>query len=167
MIRQLLDKWNAWRQKARNKAAYKRDFMTAIEDGKLTTEEILALNERRVELDLSPDDVRGLRATAYRRACQAAASDRRITAEEAAELQRIKGYLGLGESEVASTQREFQRLRLLAEIQAGNLPTTSTPGLLLQKNERVHWSERAQLIEERVVRRQYGVAPIWRTDLTA
>jgi hypothetical protein len=155
MIRQLVEMWNAWRKKTRNKAAYKRDLIGAIEDGVLTPGEILSLNERRIELGLTPNDVHAMRATAYRRAYQAAASDRRITAEEAVELQNIRGYLGLSESEVAFTHRDFHRLRLLAEIQAGNLPATSTPGLLLQKREQAHWSEPAQLIEERVVRRRY------------
>jgi hypothetical protein len=155
MIRKLMEMFAAWHKKALNIAAYKRDLIGAIEDGVLTAEEIQALDERRAELGLTPQDVRWMRATAYRRAYQVAASDRRITAAEATELERIKGYLGLSESDVASTQRDFHRLRLLAEIQAGNLPATSTPGLLTQKGEQVHWSEPAQLIEERVVRRRY------------
>lgn len=155
MINQLLEKVGAWRQRAKNKAAYEGALLSALADGSLSPEEIQALDEFRAELGLTANDVRELRATAYRQAYQVAASDRRITAAEAADLERIKGYLGLSESEVATTQRDFHRLRFLAEIQDGNLPITSTPGLLLQKDERVHWSEPAQLIEERVIRRRY------------
>jgi hypothetical protein len=155
MFGRLLDKVRSLRQKAKGKAAYRAQLMAAVEDGVLTAEEIRELEQTREELGLAQDDVRSMRVTAYKRAFATASSDRRITSSEAAELERIRAHLGLAASEIGNTASDFQRLRLLGEIQEGNLPFTSVPGLILQKGEQPHWSERAQLIEPRVVRRRY------------
>jgi len=155
MLDRLIGKLRSMRQKARNKAAYRAHLLAAVEDGVLTEGEIATLEGGREHLGLSVDDVRRIRVTAYKRAFEVAGADRRITGAEAKELERIRTHLGLAEGDIGRTGRDFQRLRLLGEIQDGNLPVVTVSGLVLQKNEQPHWSEPGHLIEERVLRRRY------------
>jgi hypothetical protein len=46
-------------------------------------------------------------------------------------------------------------LRLLDEIQKGNVPEIQVANLITQKGERVYWKEPSSLTEEKVIRRGY------------
>lgn len=156
MFDQLIGKIKSMRKRSRSKAAYRTQLLAAVEDGVLSAEESVALENAREDLGLTSEDVRRIRVTAYKHAFQVAASDRRITAAEASELDRIRTQLGVDGRDTRLSVRDLQRFRMLGEIQDGNLPVTTVPGLLLQKNEIAHWAEPGHLIEERVLRRRYG-----------
>jgi hypothetical protein len=134
---------------------FRTELFEAVADGKLTDAEIESLGSLKASLGITDDEVRKLRAKAYEAAFKLAKADGAITQAEERELQRIQTALSIPESELTSSKRELARLRLVAEIQIGNLPTVATPTLILQKTELAHWIEPASLIEERVVGRRY------------
>jgi hypothetical protein len=138
-----------------NKQRFKKELLAAVADGKLTGAELAKLDQLAAELGLTNADIGRVRVTAYEAAFRVAKADRRISPEEERELATIKSYLQLPDSAIAKTQTEFTRLRLIWEIQHGNLPEVSAGSVILQKQEIAHWVEAARLIEERVVGRRY------------
>jgi hypothetical protein len=113
------------------------------------------IQARYKELELTQDDLKGIRATAYNAALRAAKSDGKITAEEEAELSKLQEFLKIPNAEIAKSKKELARLRLITEIQNGNPPTVSVQNVILQKKEIAHWSEPGSILEERVVKRRY------------
>jgi hypothetical protein len=154
-FRTIIDKWRSSRQKAADKAAFKAQLMEAVADGRFSAAEIDSLYALQEELGLSRDDVALLRVQAFAKAFTAAKSDGAITEEEERELQAIKDHLEINDAEIAPTQVELSRFRLLREIGEGVLPVITVPGLVLQKREVAHWTEPASLLEERVIDRQF------------
>lgn len=148
-------KLQAAREKRENRAVLQRLFMEAAADGKFTDEEVRALHSKMAEYGLTHDDIRKIRTAAYQHAFNVAKRDGMLTREEELELDNIQRRLGIDNADVAHTKLELQRLRLLNEIQQGNLPSVEIPNLVLQKGEDAHWAEPASLLEERVVRRSY------------
>ncbi len=149
------DKIAAMRQHSKDKKEFLAGVLRAAEDGKLTDDEIKEIQSRYKELELTQDDLKGIRAQAYNAALRAAKADGVVTAEEEAELTKLQQFLMIPESEIAKSKKELARLRLLTEIQNGNPPTVRVSNVILQKTEVAHWSEPASILEERVVRRRY------------
>jgi hypothetical protein len=142
VIRTIANGFTDLRAKAEERAAFRRDLFAAVEDGRLTEEEMASLERERDEYGLTEDDIKGIRIQLYRRAAEAVASDRAVTEQEWAELEKIQAFLGVADAEVAPTKRELLRLHILHEVKRGNLPVIEVPHLALQKGESAHWSER-------------------------
>lgn len=155
ILQTIINKYKAVRQKSLNKKEFKRALLEAVNDGKLTKEEIDELDKKKNELGLTDKDVKEMKAEIFLSAFLSAKSDAQITREEAQELERIQRYLGIEDIEIRKEKKELARLRLLTEIIEGNFPPITISGLVLQKGEKVHWTEPAILMEERVVRRYY------------
>ncbi|MBI2342833.1 MAG: hypothetical protein HYV02_00615 [Deltaproteobacteria bacterium] len=151
----LVHKYKSAKQKSLNKTEFKQALMQAVSDGKLTPDEMAELEKKKVELGLTEIDIAGMKAGAFAAAFLATKSDRQVTQEEEKELKAIQGYLGLADQQIAPTKKELERLRLLNEIQNGNLPVVRAPNLILQNGEQEHWIEPGALIEEKVVSRRY------------
>lgn len=151
----LADKYKNAKQKSLNKTEFKKALVQAVNDGKLTPEEVEELNRKKVELGLTEADIGGMKAGAFATAFLATKADQQVTREEEKELQAIQNYLGLDDQQVAHSKKELARLRLLNEIQNGNLPIVRAANLILQNGEQEHWLEPATLIEEKVVRGRY------------
>lgn len=130
-------------------------LLQAVNDGKLTKEEIDNLDAKKAEFGLTDEDVKGMRAEIFAAAFSVAKDDKQITEDEEKELKEIQKYLGLADDELQISEIELARLRLLNEIQKGNLPTFPVTNLVTQKNERVYWVEPAILMEDKVIRRRY------------
>ena len=156
MIRAVVEKIKALRKQSANRQAFVKALMKAVDDGQLTLEEVSHLDALKSAAGLTDQDIRSARIEAFTRAFAVAKADRKVTAQELIDLKRLQSYLGLSDAELGSSQRELARLRLLAEVQAGNLPTASDRGIVLQRGEAVHLREQGALFEERVVRRRYG-----------
>lgn len=154
-FRKMIDKWRASKKKAADKATFSTQLMDAVADGKLSKEEIDSLYALQDELGLTREDVASLRIQAFAKAFAVAKNDGAITEEEEQELQTIKEHLEITDAEIAPTQVELTRFRLLREISAGHVPTVSVPGLVLQKLEEAYWVEPASILEERVINRQF------------
>jgi hypothetical protein len=154
-LQALKEKYLAHATHREHVANFKSALIEAVSDGRLTDQELALLADLRQEYHLSLEELHKIRVKAYEVAFRAAASDKVITRAEEAELTKVRQFLQLADSDIARTQREFTRYRLIAEIQAGNLPEVSVPTVILQKAEIPHWVEPASLIEERVVGRRY------------
>jgi tetratricopeptide (TPR) repeat protein len=151
----LVGKYKDMRTHSANKQKFKEALLVAVQDGKITDEEMESLNKAKAEYGLTDDDLKPIRAGMYLIAFNAAKSDSRITADEEHELKRIQTFLGITDAEIAHTQKDFLRLRLLDEIQRGNLPERSVSNVIIQKGETVYWAEYGTLLEERVTGTRY------------
>lgn len=151
----LVNKYKDAKQKIKNKADFKKALLEAVSDGKLTKEEIDNLDQLKQTLGLTDQEVKGMRVDIFAAAFAVAKSDAQVTKEEEQELVGIQKYLGLADSDIEPTKKELARLRLINEIQLGNIPTMQVKNLLVAKNENVYWVEPSILIEEKVLRRRY------------
>lgn len=122
-------------------------LLKAVQDGELTLSEMSDLDELRAELRLTDEDVKVMRVKAFQVAVNAATADGLITPKEEKDLQTIKSYLGLAEGEVARNRGTLNKMRVLFEIQKGNLPIETIPGLGLKLGEMAHVSKSAILLE--------------------
>ncbi|ACO47449.1 hypothetical protein DEDE109153_15200 [Deinococcus deserti] len=78
------------------KDALRAMLLRLISDGQLTDEELRLLIRTRNALDLSPEEVRSLRAEIYQAALQRAQQDGHIGGREAELLDRIVQFLNGG-----------------------------------------------------------------------
>ncbi len=148
-------KISAMRQRYKDKKEFLNSIIRAVEDGVLTDLEINQIQSKFKELELTQEDLKGFRATAYNAALRTAKSDGKITAEEEVELNKIQKLLKIPDTEIVKSKKELARLRLITEIQNGNIPTISVQNVVLQKKETAYWSEKGSLLENRVVKRRY------------
>ena len=121
--------------------AFQRAVFEAVKDGKLTRQEIDALERKREELGLSLSVLKNIRSTAYYAAFQIVKADEKVTEDEWDELEQIQDYLGLNDSEIAHTKKELYRLRVISEIREGNMPVLESPDIFLRDGEMAYWSE--------------------------
>jgi len=155
IVQSLIARHHESKQKRADVEQFRNALIQAVSDGLLTPEEMSELDALRAESGLTPGDLGAIRASAYAAALAAARSDGRVTEGEEAELSRIQRYLGLADTEIAPSKAELARLRLLSNVQDGNLPVLQVAGLVTQRDEQVHWSEPSRLLEEKVLRRRY------------
>ncbi len=121
--------------------AFHRAVLEAVQDGKLTKEEIDTLEKRREELGLSLNVLNHIRSNAYYAAFQSIRENAVVTEDEWDELQQIQDYLGLEDGDIAKTKKELYRLRILSEIRNGNMPILESPDVFLHEGEMAYWSE--------------------------
>lgn len=151
----IINKYKDAKQKTLNIKEFKGALLQAVSDGKITKEEIEELDKKKNDFGLSEEDIKEMKAEVFATAFSVAKSDDKVTKEEEQELLSIQNYLGLADSEIQSNKKELARLRLLNEIQQGNMPIVSVANLIIQKNEKVYWTEPAVLAEEKVLRRRF------------
>jgi hypothetical protein len=128
--------FDARRRKARQ--IYQRQLESALADGSLTPEEIAELERLRTAKDLSAADVRTVARAVYRAALHDAISDQRLSPEEDQSLRQLQSQLGLSEAELEQDHTQLSRLRMLAQVTAGQLPTVEPP-IPLGAQETCHW----------------------------
>ena len=155
IFKTIVDRYKTAKQKSLNKKEFRQILLQAVNDGKLTKEEIDNLDKKKTEFGLTNEDIKGVRAEIFAAAFSVAKEDKQITEEEEKELKEIQKHLGLADDEIQTSKKELTRLRLLNEIQKGNLPIVPVTNLVTQKSEKVYWAEPAILAEEKVIRRRY------------
>jgi tellurite resistance protein len=155
IFQSIIKKYKDAKQTVLNKKEFKQALLQAVSDGKLTKEEIAELEQKKEELGLSDEDIKEMKAEIFTAAFVAAKSDEQVTASEEKELQDVQQYLGLADSEIQATKKELTRLRLLNEIQQGNLPLMTIANIVTVKGEKAYWAEPALLAEEKVIRTRY------------
>lgn len=151
----IIKKYKTAKQKSMNKKEFREVLLHAVSDGKLSKQEIDELDKKKTEFSLTADDVKSIRAEVFATAFSVAKNDKQVTEEEEKELKEIQKYLGLADNEIHASKKELARLRLLNEIQKGNLPTVAVNNLVIQKGETAYWVEPAILGEEKVISRRY------------
>jgi hypothetical protein len=154
-LRSLVVRFKAFRVHLSNRRAYKVQLLEAVGRGRLVPEEIQRLELLKKDLELTDEDIGRYRVKAYLAAYAAVKRNGIVTREENISLEGIQRYLRVLDSEIGGSRKELAHLRLLGQIQAGNLPTTLVSGLVMQKGETAHWSEPASIMEERVTNRRY------------
>lgn len=151
----IVSKYKNAKQKSLNKEEFKQALYQAVSDGKLTKEEIDELEQKKKEFELSDEDVKEIRVGVFSTAFESAKSDEQITKDEEQELLKIQKYLNLEDEEIQTNKKELTRLRLLNEIQQGNVPELHVTNVIMQKNEKTYWMEPSLLSEEKVISRRY------------
>lgn len=126
------------RRRRRHRRRYQQVLQAALADGVLSDEERAELDTLRREKDLTPAEVRMAALAIYRGALRDAAADARLTPEEDEALHRLQRELGLTEADIAADFTQISRLRMLARIAEGHLPTVRSP-VALVPDERCHW----------------------------
>ncbi len=155
ILQTLVDKYKAAKQKSLDKKTFKEALLQAVEDGKLTDEEISDLDHEKADLGLTDEDIKGIRAEIYTAAFTSAKSDKQVTKEEEVELEKIQKFLGLSDNDIEPDKKELARLRLLNEIQNGNMPAVYVSNIVLLKDEKTFWAEPSDFIEEKTLRHRY------------
>lgn len=155
LFKTVSDKLREMKQHAQNKKQFFNNVLQAAEDGKLTDEEMDELTRQYKEFGLTDEDLKKVRVTTFIKAYNSTKADGQITDEEYEDLKGIQRFLKIPDEEIEGTKKELRKLRLISEIQRGNLPTLTAPNVILQKAEVAHWKEPASLIEERVISRRY------------
>lgn len=120
---------------------FRQAVLVAVQDGKLTKEELDTLEKKREELGLPLAVLDAIRVQAYVMAFKTATTDADVTDTEWDELEHIQDYLGLKDADIAKTKKELYRLRVLSEMKKGNMPIVDVPRMILRPHERVYWSE--------------------------
>jgi len=130
---------------------YLREFheevKKAIEDGKLTEEEIEKLEAKKFELGLTDEALGAIRLHVYAEAYKSVKEDAKVTDDEWDELEKIQDYLNLTDKEIQGTKRELYRMRILTELKEGNMPLAKTNDLIPADNEIVYWVEKVTILE--------------------
>lgn len=129
---------------------YVREFQQAVreavQDGMLTEQEIAELERMREELHIGETALAEIRQDLYVAAFHAIAEKDSIRDDEWDALEHIQDYLGLEDAEIAPTKKELYRLRILSELQNGNMPVMQDDALRLKQGEVLHWKERVELL---------------------
>lgn len=155
LLKSITGRFADMRQRSANVEVFKKTLFDAVRDGAISDPEMKDLQSLYGDYGLTLDDLAKMRVAVYIAALAGAKADGVVTAEEEAELHKIQAFLKIEDGAIAGSRAELARLRVIAEIEAGNLPGVAVSGLVLQKNETPHWSEPGALIEERVVSRKF------------
>ena len=125
---------------------YHRMLESALADGTLTPEEVAELEQFRREREVTEGEARMVARAVYRGALRSAAQDARLSEEEDRHLARLQADLGLSENDLGEDRDTLGRLRLLAKVEAGQLPVVEAP-MPLVPHEVCHWASPASLAE--------------------
>lgn len=155
LIRKIISKILAIWQRSKEKREFFRFIINAASRGRFSNEEIKRIEEQKINLDITDDSLKRIRANAYLAALSFIEMTGGANAEQEAEMGMIQAVLRIPDDEIEKPKKQLSNLRLLAEIKAGYLPTVSVNDIILLKGEMAHWSEPAQILEERVVNRRY------------
>ena len=134
------------RRRRRARDRYREMLERALADGRLSSQEVAELDQLRAQQELTHAEVRMIARAVYRGALQDALRDDRLTPEEDANLTRLQQELELSERELGGDQEQLSRLRMLAQVAAGNLPEVEAP-VQLVPGEVCHWLVQCALAE--------------------
>ncbi len=135
----------------------RESIWTAVADGEITDRELEYINGFYRESELSQEDFDKLRTEIFIQIVQQAIADRRVAKDELKTINQLADRLGIAPDVKMWADRQIRYYALFSLIESGApLPEGSATGLILQKNEVCHVSLPAQLIEERVVSRNYN-----------
>ena len=128
----------------------------AVLDGQINDRELDSINLLFMQSELSAEDFDRLRTEIFTQVVQHAIADRRVGANELASLNHLVERLEISTEVQAWAKRQVEYFAFLSQIENGApLPVGQPTGLILQKDETCHASLPAQLLEERVVSRNY------------
>jgi hypothetical protein len=135
------------RRRRRVHQHYQRKLERALADGVLSPEDMAELDRFRTDKDLSQAEVRMVARAIYRGALRDAMRSSRLRAEEHDALRRLQSQLGLTEADLGGDLNQVGRLRMLAGVEAGELPAVDSP-VPLVPHEQCHWVVQCTLADE-------------------
>jgi hypothetical protein len=160
-----LKAWFGGGEKARKKEQYREKVKEAVQDGKLSNSDLMALKALRRELDVgdAADDRTEKRREIYEEAVGVARERGAISATGVHELAKIQKFLALRDDQVEKTKFQVTRLRTLTEIRKGNLPMVSSANVALrdvslEPDEIPHYSLSVDILDQPSTRQADGVA---------
>lgn len=139
-----------WFRGGKKKEQFRDAVRQAVSDGKLTDAKRAELEALKEQLDADPgEDRTQLRREVYNVAVGAVKAGGKLTPKEEAELARIQEFLALRDDQVDKTRMDLRRLRIVTEINKGNLPVvsaehTALKGLALDAGEVPHYTVAAE-----------------------
>lgn len=101
----IVNKYKDAKQKSLNKKDFKKALLQAVNDGKITKEEIDELDKKKSEFGLTDEDVKGMRAEIFAAAFSATKEDQQVTKDEEQELEKIQKFLGLADDEIQHNKK--------------------------------------------------------------
>ena len=135
----------------------RESIWNAISDGVVSDQELQYINGYFSDSELTEDDFRTLKSEIYFQVVQRATADRRITENELQSLNHIANRLEIPQYVQDQVATQVNYFAEIARIEAGGPLSTGQPsGLILKKDEVCYLSLPADLIEERVVARNYS-----------
>lgn len=126
---------------------FQKEVLAAMEDGKLTEEEIAQLEFKKEELGLTDEALAAIRLEVYAQAYKRVQEDAKVTDDEWEELEHIQDYLDLADKEIAGTKKELYRMRILTELRDGNMPMLYVENFLPNEGEVLHWTGKVKIYE--------------------
>lgn len=145
---------NAKKHKA-NKNEFTQLLMQIVSDGYISDAELEQINQLAQAYDIQDEDLLAINTKVYRHAFNAVLNDGIITEQEALNLVDIANTLLVNPNTIANELAVLERHRQLRLIQHGVLPIIHINGVVLLKNEVIHFAVPASLIEEKVVHQGY------------
>jgi len=122
---------------------YANSLAGALADGRITADERSRLDAIASSFDLPPNRVQDIYKSQVLKLLQwtfnQMLTDHRVTDDEESHLREMAANLGVNMTHGAETQRLYDRCRLLAQIEAGQLPEMRV-GITLQRGETCHAS---------------------------
>jgi hypothetical protein len=118
-------------------------------DGVITADEEATLQEIAERYGLSPQSIHNAKAKYAKEAYRQVILDNRIDPDENLRIQQIAAALRLPLESIIGDSREYDRMRILAALDYGELPIVSTSVVLLKKGEACHYEDNAWLLGER------------------
>ena len=152
-------------EQAKKKEQYRDKVKEAVQDGKLSTTDMMELKALRDELEVTDaaEDRTELRREIYNEAVGAAKDKGAISATGVHELAKIQKFLALRDDQVEKTKFQVTRLRTLTEIRKGNLPVVSNASVALrdvslEEGEVAHYTMSVDILDQPSTRQADGVA---------
>jgi hypothetical protein len=138
-------------------ARLRESIWNALEDGKISDQELVYINGFLQDSELSAQDFQDLKTEIFSQVVQQAIADRRVTEGELKNLNHIIERLEISPEVEKWAEQQTQYYSMIARIESGEPLITIQPvGLVMLKNEVCYLCLPADLIEERVVSRRYS-----------
>jgi hypothetical protein len=137
----------------KKKEQFREAVKEAVADGKLTAEKQAELQALSEQLEADPgEDKTQLRRDVYNVAVGAVKAGGKISTTQEQELAKIQEFLNLKDEQIDKTRMDLRRLRIVTEINKGNLPSvspehTALKGLTLDPGEEAHYTVAAESFE--------------------
>lgn len=151
----LKDKIISARKNKANKNEFAELLMQIVSDGYISDAELEQINQLAQAYDIQEEDLLAINTKVYRHAFNAVLNDGIITEQEALNLADIANTLLVNPNTITNELAVLERHRQLRLIQHGVFPIIHIHGVVLLKNEVIHFAVPANLIEEKVVHQGY------------
>lgn len=134
-----------------------QSIYTAVSDGEIDGREIAYINGFYEDSELTAEDFQKIKSEVFCHSVNLAINDRRVTEQEESALICIAKQLEISPQLQQWAKQQIQYFKLFSYIEGGGeLPSGNPANLILQKGEVGHLCIPGELMEERVISRQFS-----------